>query len=71
MIQRAEPVMLEMEREGESLVIVSHQAVLRVILGCAPARGGGWAPARSATPRTPRRRAPPPTAAAPRTRPHP
>lgn len=33
MIQRLEPVVLEMEREGESLVIVSHQAVLRVILG--------------------------------------
>ncbi|KAI8473607.1 MAG: 6-phosphofructo-2-kinase-domain-containing protein [Monoraphidium minutum] len=33
MIQRLEPVMLEMEREGESLVIVSHQAVLRVIFG--------------------------------------
>jgi broad specificity phosphatase PhoE len=33
MIQRLEPVMLEMEREGESLVVVSHQAVLRVILG--------------------------------------
>jgi broad specificity phosphatase PhoE len=37
MIQRLEPVMLEMEREAESLVIVSHQAVLRVIFGW----GGG------------------------------
>lgn len=35
MIQRLEPVLLEMEREAESIVIVSHQAVLRVIVGCA------------------------------------
>eukprot|EP00775_Hariotina_reticulata_P010180 gene10180-10340_t len=33
MIQRLEPVISEMEREGESIVIVGHQAVLRVIFG--------------------------------------
>ncbi|GBF90835.1 6-phosphofructo-2-kinase fructose-2,6-bisphosphatase [Raphidocelis subcapitata] len=37
-IARTEPVILEMEREGESLVVVSHQAVLRVILGYLTAR---------------------------------
>uniref|UniRef100_A0A383W1K9 6-phosphofructo-2-kinase domain-containing protein n=1 Tax=Tetradesmus obliquus TaxID=3088 RepID=A0A383W1K9_TETOB len=33
MIARLEPVISEMEREGESIVIVGHQAVLRVIFG--------------------------------------
>eukprot|EP00879_Flechtneria_rotunda_P016995 GHRR01017792.1.p1 GENE.GHRR01017792.1~~GHRR01017792.1.p1 ORF type:complete len:193 (+),score=32.33 GHRR01017792.1:556-1134(+) len=33
MIQRLEPVTSEMEREGESIVIVGHQAVLRCIFG--------------------------------------
>ncbi|KAF6255112.1 6-phosphofructo-2-kinase-domain-containing protein [Scenedesmus sp. NREL 46B-D3] len=33
LIARLEPVISEMEREGESIVIVGHQAVLRVIFG--------------------------------------
>lgn len=33
LIQRLEPVIIEMERERESVLIVGHQAVLRVILG--------------------------------------
>lgn len=33
MIQRLEPVISEMERERESVCIVSHQAVLRAIYG--------------------------------------
>lgn len=32
-IQRLEPVIIEMEREKESIVIIAHQAVLRVIYG--------------------------------------
>ena len=33
MIQRIEPVITELEREAESIVVVSHQAVLRVVFG--------------------------------------
>ncbi|GIL74841.1 hypothetical protein Vretimale_2423 [Volvox reticuliferus] len=32
-IQRLEPVIIEMEREKESIVVVGHQAVLRAVLG--------------------------------------
>lgn len=32
-IQRLEPVISELERERESVVIVSHQAVLRALYG--------------------------------------
>jgi broad specificity phosphatase PhoE len=45
MIARLEPVISEMEREGESIVIVGHQAVLRVIFGYLMAQVGwlvGW-----------------------------
>lgn len=57
MIARLEPVISEMEREGESIVIVGHQAVLRVIFGylmaqvnighlleqhCGPCMISGW-----------------------------
>jgi 6-phosphofructo-2-kinase/fructose-2,6-biphosphatase len=31
LIQRLEPVIMEMERERESVMVVAHQAVLRVI----------------------------------------
>lgn len=51
MIARLEPVISEMEREGESIVIVGHQAVLRVIFGCAgghtAAAGGAGGDARA------------------------
>jgi broad specificity phosphatase PhoE len=40
MIARLEPVISEMEREGESIVIVGHQAVLRVIFGYLMAQVG-------------------------------
>ncbi len=33
MIQRLEPVVVEMEREKECVVVVGHQAVLRAVLG--------------------------------------
>jgi broad specificity phosphatase PhoE len=47
MIQRLEPVITEMEREGQSIVIVAHQAVLRILYGYLTARpqvggGTGW-----------------------------
>lgn len=32
-IQRLEPVIIEMERERESLCVIAHQAILRVIYG--------------------------------------
>jgi broad specificity phosphatase PhoE len=32
-IQRLEPVIIEMERERECVLVVAHQAVLRAILG--------------------------------------
>jgi broad specificity phosphatase PhoE len=38
MIQRLEPVITEMEREGQSIVIVAHQAVLRILYGYLTAR---------------------------------
>ena len=37
-IQRLEPVITELEREAESVVVVGHQAVLRAVVGYLTAR---------------------------------
>lgn len=39
MIQRLEPVIIELEREKESVVVIAHQAILRALYGyysCTP-----------------------------------